>query len=295
MIASQRRLDAAESFADFRKDTRDLEDNLRTRDQMRRVQMQRDIAKVDAWLQRQREAGAEEVAIVREAERRKAAIRERFARQTSPVTQQMKEWADFSGNIKEKTTGWLDSLSSGMAGLITGTGSLRNAINGILNDIVTSQIRFLWSSMAGEKTQEAGSKLGAAIGVKHGGGIAGQSRGRRRRVSMATFANAPRYHTGDIVKPRLKTGEVPIIAKRGEGIFTPEQMKALAPVGTQGQAITINSPITVEGSAGTPEQNQDLAKRMSREMEKSMRGVVVEELRRQSRPGNMLGNTRGRR
>jgi hypothetical protein len=34
---------------------------------------------------------------------------------------------------------------------------------------------------------------------------------------------------------------------------------------------------------------------MSREMEKSMRGVVVEELRRQSRPGNMLGNTRGRR
>lgn len=59
------------------------------------------------------------------------------------------------------------------------------------------------------------------------------------------------------------------------------------------QNITISAPITVEGSSGTPEQNQDLAKRMSRELEISMRSVVSDELRRQARPGNFL-QTRSR-
>ena len=52
--------------------------------------------------------------------------------------------------------------------------------------------------------------------------------------------------------------------------------------------VTIHAPVHVEGSAGTPEQNDDLAKRMARQMESTMRGTVVDELRRQMRPGNML-------
>jgi hypothetical protein len=36
-------------------------------------------------------------------------------------------------------------------------------------------------------------------------------------------------HTGGLV-----SGEVPVIAKAGEGIFTPSQMKALAPAGSGG-------------------------------------------------------------
>lgn len=58
------------------------------------------------------------------------------------------------------------------------------------------------------------------------------------------------------------------------------------------QAIQINAPVTVNGSAGTPEQNEDLAKRMSKQLEATMRGVVTDELRRQTRPGNGL-NRRG--
>ena len=56
--------------------------------------------------------------------------------------------------------------------------------------------------------------------------------------------------------------------------------------------VNINAPITVNGSAGSPEQNTDLAAKMAREMENSMRGVVVDELRRQMRPGNMIGDMR---
>lgn len=56
--------------------------------------------------------------------------------------------------------------------------------------------------------------------------------------------------------------------------------------------IVVHAPITVNGSSGTPEQNNDLAKKMAREMESSMRGVVMDEIRRASRPGNMLNNRR---
>lgn len=59
------------------------------------------------------------------------------------------------------------------------------------------------------------------------------------------------------------------------------------------QTISINAPITVEGSSGTPAQNDDLARKMAKEMETSVRSVISEELRRQSRPGN-FGNTRSR-
>ena len=62
--------------------------------------------------------------------------------------------------------------------------------------------------------------------VGHGGGVAGALGGRRRVVSPELFLGAPRHHRGGIAG-QLRPGEVPIIAERGEGVFTPEQMAAL--------------------------------------------------------------------
>lgn len=54
-------------------------------------------------------------------------------------------------------------------------------------------------------------------------------------------------------------------------------------------SVTINAPVTVNATGGTPEQNHDLAKQMGREMEVTMRNVVLSELQRQMRPGGMIG------
>jgi lambda family phage tail tape measure protein len=62
-------------------------------------------------------------------------------------------------------------------------------------------------------------------GLYHGGGIAGDAR-HARLAPAALFASAPRLHGGG-----LAWGEVPAILRRGEGVFTPEQMRALAPAG----------------------------------------------------------------
>jgi len=57
-------------------------------------------------------------------------------------------------------------------------------------------------------------------------------------------------------------------------------------------AVTINAPVTVNANGGTPDQNHDLAEQMGRAVERQMRAVVIEELRRQMRPGNMLPSGR---
>lgn len=89
---------------------------------------------------------------------------------------------------------------------------------------------------------------GAALVGLHDGGIVGAEATFSRYVHPAYFDDAPRFHTGGIAGD-----EVPIIAKRGEGVFTPGQMAALG--GGSAPNITFN---VVEDSsrAGQREQKQ---------------------------------------
>ena len=63
----------------------------------------------------------------------------------------------------------------------------------------------------------------------HGGGVIGRDTFPARMVDPRAFDTATRYHRGGIVG-----GEMPIVARSGEGVFTPGQMQALAPVRTPG-------------------------------------------------------------
>ena len=60
------------------------------------------------------------------------------------------------------------------------------------------------------------------IPTAHTGGVIGTDTLSLKAVSPSVFENAPLFHTGGLVG-----GEIPIIAKKGETVFTPGQMKAL--------------------------------------------------------------------
>ena len=84
-----------------------------------------------------------------------------------------------------------------------------------------------------------GGKLGLeAIGL-HDGGMVGTDVTFNRYVHPAYFDNAPRFHDGGIAGD-----EVPIIAKAGEGVFTPAQMAALAPAGGAASSAPMNVTVT---------------------------------------------------
>lgn len=307
MVQQQRTLEVTTTQAALAKERADIEASLMSQSQARQRAMQQDMQQIDNWVAQARKAGWSEVEITEFAEKSKAAIRAKYAAEASPLDKQMKEWGDIQNQLAQGSARWMDSLAGGLTDLIMGTGDLKSVINGIMRDMLNMGIKYMMSGLMGGGSKAGAGKGGGAgkaaaskvatggkagggklFGAAHTGGIIGSSSLIARRTSPASFINAPKFHSGGIVGSGLLPSEVPIIAKKGEGMFTQEQMANLAPAGGGGQMITIHSPITVNGSAGTPEQNDDLAKKMAKEMETSMRGVVADEVRRQARPGNFL-------
>jgi len=122
-------------------------------------------------------------------------------------------------------------------------------------------------------------------GLYHTGGLIGTTGGLNfRSASMGLFDNAPKFHTGGVVG----ADEVPIIARKGEGVFTQAQMAALG--GGKTQHINISSPISVNANGGTPDQNNDLAQKIGDQVQQSMRNTIVQELQNQMRDGNILSS-----
>jgi hypothetical protein len=68
----------------------------------------------------------------------------------------------------------------------------------------------------------SGDLMGVNANVAHSGGLLGIDGLPSRHVDGAVFAGAYRFHTGGLV-----SGEVPIIARQGEAVFTPGQLRAL--------------------------------------------------------------------
>ncbi len=86
--------------------------------------------------------------------------------------------------------------------------------------------------------------------VAHGGGVIGADALPRRLAHEGSFADARRFHGGGLVG-----NEVPIIARRGEGVFTPEQMRALAPA--SGERPVVNVAVNVRNAAPGTEATTD--------------------------------------
>ena len=64
-----------------------------------------------------------------------------------------------------------------------------------------------------------------SVPLPHGGGVIGRDAFPVRMVDPRVFDGASRYHRGGLVG-----GERPIVVRDGEGVFTPGQMRSLAPV-----------------------------------------------------------------
>jgi tape measure domain-containing protein len=298
--------------------TRTLNQGLQTEAQARKSAMQQELDEVDQKMAYYRQQGTLDVDATNQFEAEKAAIRQKYAAQ-DPMSNLMKQWGDLQGNLTRASAQWMDSLADGLTGLIMGTGDLKQALQGIARDIINMSLKKVMSGFMGNKGgagtsgagggilskaskgggQAAAAASGSIVGLFHSGGLAGAAAPMTRMVDPAMFRTAPKYHSGAnaIGGRRLMPGEIPIIAKDDEGIFTKEQMAAM---GTKmassntSNAVTINAPVTVNASGGSKDQNADLAKQVSAQMESTMRATVVSELQRQMKPGNILSGA-GRR
>jgi hypothetical protein len=131
----------------------------------------------------------------------------------------------------------------------------------------------------------ASSLFGGITAPKaHTGGIIGSDSLHTSYVHPAYFDDAPRFHSGGIV-----AGEVPIIAKPGEGVFTAAQMKALAPAAAN-PSVTINQALTFNNADPGSEARMRSYVDQSRQQAVSEAVQAVARTRNNS-PGTYLRST----
>ncbi len=149
----------------------------------------------------------------------------------------MQEYAATQQSAQDKLVSLPTQLADVFAKAAAGYGSLSDMLKSLAQELVYVAVKaMLLKAVMGlfGGGMFGGANLGGLMGVLHGGGIVG-SEGSRRFVSML-----PKFHSGGI------SGDEQLsVLRKGEGVFTPGQMKAMG-----GDTTVINMTIRAIDAKG---------------------------------------------
>jgi hypothetical protein len=166
----------------------------------------------------------------------------------TPFGKLQKDWSDMTGNLEKAGANWINTFASQLA---KGKLDFKAFSKSIIQDITEILLK---ATLAKYIIGPLEASLGltpkvapVSVGTAHTGGLAGEAL-VNRSVHPSVFLGAPRYHQGGIAG--IKSGEVPAILQKGEGVFTQAQMKAMA--GSHGGAGAPPVTINLQNQSGTP-------------------------------------------
>ena len=133
--------------------------------------------------------------------------------------------------------------------VMTGKASFSDFVNSIVEGMVRMAIQY-----AVIKPIMSGIMGYFGVPMAHTGGVIGTDTLSSRQISPDVFEGAPRYHTGGLVGD-----EIPIIAKRGETVFTKGQMDALGTELNSKNPVNINVNVhnNASGTKASASANKD--------------------------------------
>jgi muramidase (phage lysozyme) len=197
------------------------------------------------------------------------------------------------------------TIANAFTGLITGAQSFDQVLQQVINSLIQAAIQ---GALLGEGP--LGSLFGGGGGIL--GAIFGFARGGVVQAATGGHIVGPGTGTSDSIPALLSNGEFvinsaatrkhralleainsgTILGFADGGAVSPAapslpRAKVVSGDGATGN-LTVQNNITVNGSAGTPEQNADLAQKTAKAAEQSVRKIVVEEMYKQRRQGGIL-------
>lgn len=255
--------------------------------------------------------------MLNEAQRAGITLSPQQRQQIAQLAQGMAQAEMATEGLRQKQEGLAEAgqffgtqITDALTGLLTGTMTAEQALQSMLQTLIKVGLQavlmgqgplaglFGGGATGGGFGGLLGGLFGALFGFSDGGWTGPGSKHQPAGVVHAdefVFSKKAVNRIGVRNLAAMHSGALKGYAEGGHVTATPTlstpdlRSVVAAPV----QAISISAPITVNGSAGTPEQNADLAAKMARQMEATMRGIVASEMRNQTRPGN-FANSRSR-
>ena len=175
-------------------------------------------------------------------------------------------------DLNELTKTWVEDFQSGIADAIVEGEGFADTLTSIGKEMEKVALKLILFGKNGQGGLFGGLFSGL-FGGFHSGGIVGGSPTFRRMVRI------PKFHSGGIIG----RDERLIIAQRGEGVFTREQMKALGGGGGS-QVFAPNISVTVNNSGGG-DMSDEQAQKLGQAVNDQIRIQVAEEIYKYQRAG----------
>jgi Lambda phage tail tape-measure protein (Tape_meas_lam_C) len=147
------------------------------------------------------------------------------------LEKQKEKYDELAGEINATVTSAISTVASAFADAVVEGEKFSDMLDALLKDLAKLAInsvmnlflRQILGGVGSPGTPGTGLLGGINIGpatAMHSGGIVG-SEGKHRMIASGLIATAPRFHDG------LMSNEFAAVLKKGEGVFTPDQMSAL--------------------------------------------------------------------
>lgn len=163
----------------------------------------------------------------------------------------MDDAQDMASKAERGVTSMFKNMEDALVSFVqTGKMDFADFADSIIADLIRMQIQSsITTPLAGALNTFIGGLFGGgstAAPTAHTGGVIGRDSLATKTVHPSVFHGAPRFHTGGVVGD-----EVPIIAKRGEAVFTPGQMRLLG--GSLQNKSNVNVSVKVENKVAGAE------------------------------------------